>query len=227
MSDESANTNNESEEASRRSHVGKIARLPSNIREQLNQRLLDGQPATVILPWLNDLPPVKEILAAQFDGAPIIRQNLDNWRQGGHQDWLKESKSIARLQRVGEYASKISDAGRGQIAAGAATVISSQILELFDAAATGQHSSDDLAKMAYAVAALRKTDQNDVRLKHEQTRVYQGNERLVLGWDKHQRDVIAIAQRLLGDELAKIIQEADIDNSEKIELLGHHLFGDR
>jgi hypothetical protein len=224
MFDKSIKTDNEVGQPSRRSLVGKIARLPNDIREQLNQRLLDGWLIAKILSWLNGLPPVREILAAQFDAAPINKQNLSNWRQTGYQDWLKEWKSIARIERASKYASKITRAGRGKIAAGAATVISGQILEIFDSASTGQHSPNDLAKMAFAVSALQKADQNQIRLKYEQTRVYQGNERLVLSWDMHLRDCVAIAQRVLNDALAKEIQDSDLDNSEKIELLGHHLF---
>jgi hypothetical protein len=33
--------------------------------------------------------------------------------------------------------------------------------------------------------------------------------------------------RVLNDTQAKAIQEADIDNGEKVELMGHHLFGDK
>lgn len=36
--------------------TGKIARLPVAIREEVNRRLLDGEPASKILPWLNGLP---------------------------------------------------------------------------------------------------------------------------------------------------------------------------
>src|SRR5579859_7604812 len=70
--------------------TGKIARLPDNIREELNQRLLDGQPSTIILPWLNELPTVKEILTAQFNGQPVTKQNLSHWRQGGYHRWLQQ-----------------------------------------------------------------------------------------------------------------------------------------
>ena len=38
------------------SRIGKIARLPHDIREQLNRRLLDGQSGTEILQWVNELP---------------------------------------------------------------------------------------------------------------------------------------------------------------------------
>jgi hypothetical protein len=227
MSDECASHHNEPEDASTRSPVGKIARLPNALREQINQRLLDGCPLAGILTWLNELPAVKGLLTAKFDGQPINHQNLSNWRQGGYQDWLKEQKSLARLKRARQYASKLSHTDRGQIAAGASALISCQILEQFDPAANGQPSPGDLAKMAFAVSALRTADQNQVRLKYEETRVFQGNEQLVLAWDKHLRDCVAIALRVLNDAQAKAIQEADIDNGEKIELMGHHLFGDK
>jgi hypothetical protein len=35
---------------------GKIARLPQEIREQVNRRLEDGEPGKQIAEWLNGLP---------------------------------------------------------------------------------------------------------------------------------------------------------------------------
>jgi hypothetical protein len=45
---------------------GKIARLPDNIREQLNQRLLGGQPASTVHPCLRDWRPRKEGKSTHF-----------------------------------------------------------------------------------------------------------------------------------------------------------------
>ena len=59
-------------------HNGKIARLPRNIRDELNQRLDDGQPGGDILAWLNALPQVQ---AAGFGGSGINAQNLSNCRR--------------------------------------------------------------------------------------------------------------------------------------------------
>ena len=59
-----------------RALTGKIARLPGEIREEINTRLYDGKSGPDILAWLNELQPVKEILAAQFDGVPVSHQNL-------------------------------------------------------------------------------------------------------------------------------------------------------
>jgi hypothetical protein len=68
--------------------IGKIARLPHSIREQLNLKLHDGLPAKSILPWLNSLPETKAILTADFDNRPITKQNLSDWKHGGFRDWL-------------------------------------------------------------------------------------------------------------------------------------------
>ena len=52
------------------SRIGRIARLPHSVREQLNLKLHDGVPAKSILPWLNSLTEVKAILAADFENRP-------------------------------------------------------------------------------------------------------------------------------------------------------------
>jgi hypothetical protein len=80
------------------SRIGKIARLPHSIREQLNLKLHDGIPAKSILPWLNSLPEVKAILAADFDNRPISKQNLSEWKHGGHRDWLLQYHASQFLQ---------------------------------------------------------------------------------------------------------------------------------
>jgi hypothetical protein len=62
---------------------GKIARLSGNIREELNQRMEDGQEGPVLLEWLNS--------QLKMDNGqliiPITKQNLSEWRQGGFREW--------------------------------------------------------------------------------------------------------------------------------------------
>jgi hypothetical protein len=205
--------------------VGKIARLPKHIREKLNRRLENGQRAVDILPWLNALPAVKKILAAQFDSAPIIRQNLDNWRAGGYRQWQQDQKAFARIAKLRETATGISRAGRGQLARAATTVASAKILELLNDSES-KLSPDDLAKISFALATLRNADQNEVRLKYEKTRLEQRDEQLFLTRDKHQRDVTAIMLRVLHDDRAKLIAATPCNHAEHIEILGRHIFGE-
>jgi hypothetical protein len=63
--------------------LGKLSRLPAPLREQLNLRLANNEPARTILAWLNALPEVRAILKAFFDGKPIRENNLTEYRQRG------------------------------------------------------------------------------------------------------------------------------------------------
>src|SRR5437870_4077325 len=80
--------------------TGKIARLPHDIREQINERLLDGHSALSILPWLNDLPEVQAILQAEFDSKPINAVNLTAWRAGGFRDWFLRQQAVELIQNL-------------------------------------------------------------------------------------------------------------------------------
>jgi hypothetical protein len=211
----------------RRALVGKIARLPRDIREELNRRLDDGQPGPVILPWVNGLPAVKAVLGELFRGAPINKKNLSEWRRKGFQWWLENQESEDETRLLLEEAKNFFDATGGMLARGTASIAATKILKILQAIPAKQDSVDGLAKISYAVSALLNAEQGQARLEYEKTRVFQGNERLVLSWDKHLRGCIATAQRALNDAIAKDIQAADIDNGEKIELMGHHLFGDK
>ena len=77
----------------------KISTLPRSIRDQLNHRIDDGQNSAIILPWINALPSVQEILAAEFDSKPVSRQNLADWRKGGFRDWI-DRRDILELARL-------------------------------------------------------------------------------------------------------------------------------
>jgi hypothetical protein len=78
--------------------TGKISRLPWEIREQLNRRIDEGEPGNRLVAWLNELPAVRALLAAEFDGAAIKEQNLTNWKQGGFRDWRMEQEARALVQ---------------------------------------------------------------------------------------------------------------------------------
>ena len=76
---------------------GKIARLPVEIRDALNRRLVAGVPGPKLLEWLNGLPEARAMLHEHFNDQPISPQNLSQWR-GGFRDWLlkEEAKEVFR-----------------------------------------------------------------------------------------------------------------------------------
>ncbi|HVY68646.1 MAG TPA: hypothetical protein VHH73_01890 [Verrucomicrobiae bacterium] len=82
--------------------IGKIGRLPRAIREELNQRLSEGEGGEPLLHWLNALPEVQQIIAAEFGGKPVSAQNLSTWRQGAYADWVAHGEAMELAQRLGE-----------------------------------------------------------------------------------------------------------------------------
>jgi len=68
--------------------VGKIARLPEHIREELNCHLYANELGLRLLDWLNRLPEVQAILARDFGARPINSVNLTKWKAGGYREWM-------------------------------------------------------------------------------------------------------------------------------------------
>ncbi len=82
---------------------GKIAKLLSTVRDELNVRMDNGENGGKLLRWLNGLPEVKATLQASFGGQPVSKQNLCEWRQGGfrewqlHYQWIHQAYELNRL----------------------------------------------------------------------------------------------------------------------------------
>ncbi|HEX4350586.1 MAG TPA: hypothetical protein VH251_09365, partial [Verrucomicrobiae bacterium] len=79
---------------------GKIARLPKAIQEQLNQRLANNELGEPLLAWLNGLPEVQQMLATQFEGVAISKQNLSQWRKGGFCEWQTRQEALEMVPDV-------------------------------------------------------------------------------------------------------------------------------
>ena len=76
------------------SRTSKIGRLPKTLRHQLGLRIEDNHSGVDLVQWLNGLPEVQEIIADQFNGSPISEQNLSDWKQSGHLDWLRHEAAV-------------------------------------------------------------------------------------------------------------------------------------
>jgi hypothetical protein len=160
------------------SKISKIASFPNDLREQLNHRILDGAATADILLWLNELPAVKEILAARFSGEPLKRQNLDNWRHTGYQRWLEHNQHLLCIGQLEEKVARFSRANPGQIARGSATILSGQLFELL--MRSDKIPVNDLLKIIPRVTDLVQSEQNDARLKIARERVRQTDDHLLL-----------------------------------------------
>jgi hypothetical protein len=95
-------------------HIGKIGRLSKGRREELGERMEDGQTGKELAEWLNSLPDVQALLKEKFGGLPVNEQNVTNWRQSGHLEWLRLREGRARVLRVVSDAEEFQAAGQGQ-----------------------------------------------------------------------------------------------------------------
>ena len=155
--------------------VGKIARLPFPIREQLNQRLQNNEPGPSILLWLNGLPKVRSVLKTQFEGRPVSPANLTHWRQGGYTDWLAHRQALAAVAESDATADGIHRASHSQLADHVTTCTLAQIALALQqlASDTGdpQKRSRRLFRLCSDLVALRRSDHYAQRLKLEHDKI--------------------------------------------------------
>ena len=107
----SATSNDVAERKPHRSRSFNIARLPLEIRDQLNTRLADGEPGIRLVEWLNSNPEVMKVMAEQFDGRPITESNISEWRSGGYEEWRILHAFLDETRVVSENAGDIADTG--------------------------------------------------------------------------------------------------------------------
>jgi len=95
---------------------GKIGRLPEALREEVNRASLrNGETGRRVASWLNALPEVQGLLAAEFSGKPVREQNLSEWRRGGHQRWLRLQEAQTMMQRLRADGHEFSAAAGGSV----------------------------------------------------------------------------------------------------------------
>jgi hypothetical protein len=139
--------------------LGKIARLPEVVREELNRRLRNGQLGPQILPWLNAHPEVIAVLQEFFGGQPINAQNLSDWRQGGYQEWEVKQDRTHRVKELAAFAAKLTAANGSTIAEGAAAIASGKLLELLEASTEdGKLELEQLGDVVSALTSLRSAE---------------------------------------------------------------------
>jgi hypothetical protein len=102
---------------------GKIATLPSSIRDELNLRMENGEQGNELLAWLNGLPEVRERVKGSPEGAPISKQNLSEWRLGGFHEWHLHHELMKEAYNLTEHAGQLEEAVDGPLLAGKMAVI--------------------------------------------------------------------------------------------------------
>ena len=105
---------------------GKIARLPHQVREELNQRLERSERSPQLLAWLNALPEVQEFVQREFGGEPVSKHNLSQWRLGGFQDWLTRRDFFADARNADDFVAERKEGRKKVLADQVATVLAAR-----------------------------------------------------------------------------------------------------
>lgn len=149
-------------------HVGKIARLPLHIRNQLNQRLQDGEDGAAILKWLNELPSVQDIVKRLFNGRPINKQNLSAWRLGGFREWQRLQDSHAFLHRLVERSDDLEKKSEVELTDRLALVAAGEMAGVFERLLEQKNDPRErwllLREFLRELVPLRAGDQRAARL---------------------------------------------------------------
>lgn len=212
--------------------VGKIARLPNALREEVNRRLLDGAPGPEILAWLNSHPEAAVILREHFAGEPFNPENLSAWRLGGYRDWLGRREKAENLKTLSSFARDLAGSG-GHIADGAAAIIAGQILEALEHAAEAPASDSAepvdpakrMAAMAAAIASLQSAGIARQRLDLDKRKARQKDEALRLAREKFERQTIEAFLKWAKSPEAAAILESGKPRHVQMGLLRDLMFG--
>jgi DNA primase len=149
-------------------HIGKIGRLPKSIRDELGHRIEDGEQGKELVKWLNCEPDVLEVLQEQFGGRAITEQNLSEWKQTGHPEWLRQEEIRSLVSQLTERAEDLGEASDGQeISDLFASLLAAELTQL--AAALLEKETDPekrwqrLREVHRELSQLRRDDHRAVR----------------------------------------------------------------
>ena len=99
---------------------GKIARLPDEVREMINQNLREGL----------SYPAIQEKLQA-LGHLGLKPSHLSGWFQGGYQDWERARQQVEAMQAEREFALQVvKEKGAGTLQAAALELASVQLFKL-------------------------------------------------------------------------------------------------
>ena len=143
---------------------GKIGRLPQAIQEQVNRRLENGEKARTLVAWLNALPEVQAMLAAEFAGQPVNEKNLSKWRKYGYKQWLWHQQALAMTQEMASPPNQLLQSVPDQMAGWVTARYLFAIRQLVENRAGGEADFKTLRAFLNDVVAVRRGDHSATRL---------------------------------------------------------------
>ncbi len=164
-----------------RARTSKIARLPADIRAELNERLLEAEPPAAILEWLNALPEVQRVLAQSFDSQPITEVNLSRWRQGGYAGWLEQRNTQEAVEAVATAAAGVEGPAAENLNRHLAVVLSARLfveMQRCGAMPEGPDKTASLHQLVMSYTLLRRAEYYGEKVRLDREKLKMLEERL-------------------------------------------------
>jgi hypothetical protein len=146
-------TSDDSEPSYSHTRTGKVARLPKEIRDQVNQMLLDNVPFSKIIEAIGD------------HGKGISENNMGNWKKGGFKEWVEDQDRNQALVLRRDSALSILDKKAGATVQDASrTIAAAQLYELlltFDPTAFAHSLADKPELYLRLIGALARLSEGE------------------------------------------------------------------
>jgi hypothetical protein len=197
-----------------RYYRSKIGRLPFAIRNELNERIRDGEKGTDILSWLNATKEFKAVIKSEKCG-PLIPQNLTDWRDTGYADWLTDQGEADRLRRVTESTLTLIQATGGDPSTVAARMAAASLID----AVTQSDSPEALNNAARSIAALRNAELSHEKNQLSREKLAMDGQTLELAKAKFRRETCELFLKWQGNKTAQTIAKGPGTNDDKIQKL--------
>jgi hypothetical protein len=172
--------------------MNNIARLPRHIRNELGQRLKQGDHAQSILDWLNQPQGIWETQDRPPGARPLTHADLAEWRQNGYPQWFADQEACEFVRNLIEQAEALdAAAGDESISDGLATVLATDVARsatalLADASSPAERWQR-LREPLHELARLRKGDHQSIRVQIEGRRWDHEHRRLEE--EEHEREM--------------------------------------
>jgi hypothetical protein len=207
---------------------GKIARLPYQVRQELNVRLQDGQQPADVLAWLNALPEARAALKGKkFGGGKsarpaITEQNLSEYRRPGgpFEEWAANQDRVEAVKRLSEFACRLAEATGGDLNAAAVQICGGKILEAIETSEDG-----DRVAIADALARLNKSEADKLNARTRQAALPLLAQRTALEQEKFQRQTAELFLKWYSDKRAREIAEGKGTADHKIAEIRQLMYG--
>lgn len=205
-----------------RTAVGKIGRMPAEIRREVCRRLADNETATSVIAWLETQPAARAVLDEQFDGAKVLPQNISEWKKNPEfVRFVQQRERVAETKGFCEFSLEMAKAGGG-VSSGSIAVIGGKILQMLEEA-----EPETAAALITSVSKLRQREQKDLDIDIKKRVLAQNERKLALAEKQFQLRACELFMDRYEDKRVKDILDGKETKSVKLDQLRLALFGEQ